>query len=380
MQISLTLVLGLLLSFTSSKSDYCEDYIVHFDGCKCDKEASDPELYGKRSFLVTCGSLPEVMSINQMGHDSEQEIIYSDDESIAKYVQPLKDHLVKNNELIEIKQRCMRGSIQSMVESSRFNLDKYQVSRLIRTLIDIMKVFLDKNMILTNLNPAQICLDDKDQPTLYDLRGFKGRKEKYLVDSLPQFLPPEYFQSYIEDSQFVFDEKFLSYQVGYLFYFMIKRKHPFRLRDAKDENIWTKKIEFDQVDRANFVSFIQRTLVNHHIRASMNEVSANFVKDENEHYFNFGVSTLNRDEYYVLEENVLHEKEKVSNKTSFTKVVLMILGFLGLLMLGTYVFCRDTFYIFMPKNDLEQDMHSENSGEYSISVEADKDPKETPST
>jgi hypothetical protein len=320
------------------------------------------------------------MSINPMNRYSAQELILTDEDlAISKNLQIMKSHLNKENEFIQIKSRCLNGSIQTQVENGTFNLNKQQITKLIHKIIQIAELFFNRNIILTNINPAQICLGGNNVPTLFDLRGLKQFNEKQKVDSLPQFLPPEYFQSYIEDSKFVYGEKFLSYQIGYLFYFMIKKKHPFILEDSPEENIWTKRIEFDSIDRHNFVNFIKRTIVGHHIRLSFQEVVNTFHKQENNTYFNFGISSLNRDEYYILEENVLHQMEKASTKTSVPMIILILLGFFGLLFLSTFIFCKDTFYIFMPKNNLNEDIDSENSGEYSIDAEQtqDNDQKKT---
>jgi hypothetical protein len=377
MKILNSIVLSLLLSYVSASGHRCSDYISYFDGCSCDSDETDIQLYGKKSFLVTCGSLPDVMTINPMDHYSAQELILNDNVAVSKRLQIMKSHLNKENEFIEIKSRCVRGSIQTQVENGSFNLNKKEITQVITKILEIAQIFLNQNIIITNINPAQICLGGNNYPTLFDVRGLKVINEKQKVDSLAQFLPPEYFQSYIEDSTFVYGEKFISYQIGYLFYFMMKKKHPFILRDSPDENIWTKRIEFDQIDRSNFVSFIKRTLVGHHIRLTFAEIINTFKKQTNGTFFNFGISSMNRDEYYILEENVLHQMEEESSKTSVPMVIFILFSFFGLLLAGTFLFCKDTFYIFMPKEDLEVAISSENSGECSYDdVENAKPTKE----
>ena len=377
MQILTTIVLSLLISFSYTLKQTCQDYINFFEGCKCDLTAIDTELYGSKSFNVTCGGLKDVLTINKIDHDSEQELYLNDDKKLKNFIQEAKNHLHKDNEFIQIKARCPFGSIQTQVETGTFTLSKSEITHVISKLIFIARTFYEKEYILTNLDPAQVCLDEENNPKLYDFRGIKIKGIPEIVNSVPKFMPPEYFNSYIEKTDYYFDQGYCSYQIGYMFYYMMKRKHPYILRDSPTENIWKKELRFDINDKRLFVNLIQKLMVNHHNRLSLLQLDSFFLNTDSSSCFNFGFIVLSKNEYYILEEGLMRDQPKNSGKLSFISIIFIVLIFFGLVLLGTFFFCKDSFFIFMPTNDLKKPISSENSGNCSLDEKDEKDEKNT---
>jgi hypothetical protein len=303
-----------------------------------------------------------------MDHYVEKETLIQEEKDFVEFFQPVYEHLSNNNEYIKIVDACPFGSIGMQIQNGNFNFDNLEVSRIMHRLVLLGKAFRGRQYILTNLNPAQICLNKDNIPKLIGLNGIREVGKYQSIDSLPEYLPPEYYESYLADSKINFSDKFMSYGFGLLFYLMIKHRPAYSLDYQNQENIWDKEIHFEEIDRQNFVNFILKTLVNHHLRIEFHEVVAAFYTETGDGYFDFGLSRISQDKFYTIEDNIIHRKEVKILKSSLIKIFIFLIVFLGILFLGTFFFCRDTFFVFMPKNEQEETLSLENSGEYSISV------------
>ena len=361
-------LLSYIISFTSANPDQCGDYIKSFDGCFCESETDEKLLYGEKSFFVKCDGQDKVLSVNSMDSSSVYELLKIDDQNLPVYMTEIRDHITLNNEFYEIKSRCPFGSIEAQMNRGELRLSLNEIGHIISKVVDMAKYFYNEERILTNLNPGQLCLDSENNPRIFDVRRAKLLNEKQPIDSYFQYLPPEYFQSYVENQPFYFDGKFLSYQIGYLFYFLVKKKYPFTLSDTPQEDIWAKRVHFGETDYANFVHFVKKLITNHHIRLRFEEVCARIRGDKKNH-FDFGMTLMNQNQFFIIEDNILRVEQSESDKISIPVIICSLLAFLGMLFLGTFLFCKDSFWIFVQKNTASPENSLDNSRECSLDVE-----------
>ena len=367
MKILHLLILSMIASLHVSEMTTCEEYIELFDGCTCDSSTADPLLYGPKSFLVNCGSVKSVLSVNPIDRSSIIQVLEIDDEMANFYKYKIIRHLTKDNEFMTIKEQCPFGSIQTQTENGLFKYNKAVIGQILYKILFIARHYYDKNYILTNLNPGQICLDRQNNPKIFDIRFLKRKEEMQVVNSYYQYLPPEYFQAYQDGSEYYYDDKFVSYNLGYIFYYLSKGKDPYLLKDSKYEKIWEKEIVFDKQDSLKFLNFIIKTLTNHHTRFGLVEAGA-FFSDKEKYYFSYGTSILFQDRYYTLEDNILHDVRESSKKLSIPTVIFITLATMGAIVLLAFLFCRQAFSFFVPQMEKNEDVLSENSGEASLDL------------
>jgi hypothetical protein len=376
MSITTLLLLSILTSLTNQTFTTCEEYVTFFDDCECESGTSDKLLYGSKSFYVKCGGLSSVISVNPIDKSSMAQLLDVNDKDSNIFKYRINRHLTKDNEFITLKERCPYGSIKNQFENQKFRPNKETIGNIMYKVIFIAKHYLEKQFVLTNINPGQICLDWQGNPKIFDIRNIKtlnGNAE--IVNSSYQYLPPEFFQSFQDDQFHSFDDKFITFGLGYLFYYLVKGEDPYILKESKSENIWNKEITFDPNDTQNFLNFIIKTITNHHNRLGIVELGTYFT-DKEKNKFIYGTNMLYKERYYTLEENILHDIKESSKKSSIITVVFAFLVVLGLIFLMSFIFCREAFSFFMPQMNKNVDDISDNSGEFSIDIVDEK--KEEP--
>lgn len=306
----------------------CEDYVQYFKGYKCLSEIPDKAIYGPKSFVVKpvddASQRRYVISVYPMDYYSQFEIKNLPILQEGRIVLRLKDYLMRNNEFIQLKEYCIQGSIQTKLVKQESVVCKVFITRFMANLIGQIQHFTDLHYIPTQINPKQICLFPKSQGKLNNLRGFKVFGTKMIPDGNPQYMPPEYIEALQTKNKITYDDKFVTYQLGYIFYFLVKAHDPFVVTGARNENIWNKEIEFSFNDRKAFVDFILKTICNHHLRMELVEVFRLFVENGG---FDFGLSTLNNNKYYRLGDSILYSESNVKKKTSF-----FMIGFVFILV------------------------------------------------
>ena len=280
----------------------------------------------------------------------------------------IKDYLMRNNEFIQLKEDCPGRSMEYNFTKKDFKTCKNCVAKIMFNLVRYIQQFTDRHYLPTQIDPKHICITDKSQAKLNNLRNFKIYGTKGDPDGLEQYLPPEYIEARQYKKQITFDDKFVSYQLGYIFYFMVKARDPFTISGQPNENIWVKEIEFNFNDRNSFVQFIMVTVCNHHLRLGLVEVFAKLTEGDK---FDFGLSTLNANKHYRLGETILYSESSLQKKVSLIFVLLAFLVMLSGISLIYYLCCRKEIreklgmeeQLDSKQEEDHSNEHSENEGE-----------------